>query len=44
MFVVSSCLLGNSKYNGGNNYNEKLLNSAVPYEFVLDCAQRLQAG
>lgn len=40
MFVVSSCLLGNNcKYNGGNNYNEEVVEFCHTHEFVLVCPE-----
>lgn len=38
--LVSACLLGeNCKYNGGNNYNEKLLNFLENHEVISVCPE-----
>ena len=40
MFVVSSCLLGNNcKYNGGNNYNEDVVEFCRNHEVILVCPE-----
>lgn len=38
--AVSACLLGeNCKYNGGNNYNKKLVNFVESYEVIAMCPE-----
>ena len=38
--LVSTCLLGvNCKYNGGNNYNEKVLDFIKDYEVIPVCPE-----
>lgn len=40
--AVSACLLGeNCKYNGGNNYNKKLVNFVESYEVIAMCPEVL---
>lgn len=40
--AVSACLLGeNCKYNGGNNYNKKLVNFVEHYEVIAMCPEVL---
>lgn len=40
--AVSACLLGeNCKYNGGNNYNKKLVNFVESYEIIAMCPEVL---
>ena len=40
--AVSACLLGeNCKYNGGNNYNKKLVNFVESYEVMAMCPEVL---
>ena len=40
--LVSSCLLGNNcKYNGGNNYNEKLIEFLKDKEVIPVCPEFL---
>lgn len=38
--LISACLLGyNCKYNGGNNYNEKIVNCCDHFEFIPICPE-----
>ena len=38
--LVSACLVGlNCKYNGGNNYNSKILELMKKYNFILICPE-----
>src|SRR3712207_8300010 len=40
MYIVSSCLLGeNCKYNGGNNYNDKLVKALEGKSYVSVCPE-----
>ncbi len=40
MFIVSSCLIGNNcKYNGGNNYNEDVVEFCRNHEVILVCPE-----
>ena len=40
--LVSACLLGiNCKYNGGNNFNEKVLKLMETYELIPVCPEQL---
>ena len=42
MFLVSACLVGiNCKYNGGNNYNEKLLKMVRDGQAIPICPEQL---
>ena len=42
MILVSSCLVGiNCKYNGGNNYNEKVFNLVKEGKAIPVCAEQL---
>ena len=42
MILVSACLAGiNCKYNGGNNYNEKIFNMVKNGEAIPLCAEQL---
>lgn len=42
MILVSSCLAGiNCKYNGGNNYNEKIFNLVKEGKAIPVCAEQL---
>jgi len=42
MILVSACLAGiNCKYNGGNNYNEKILEMVKKGEAIPVCAEQL---
>ena len=42
MILVSSCLAGiNCKYNGGNNYNEKVFNLVKEGKAIPVCAEQL---
>lgn len=42
MILVSSCLCGiNCKYNGGNNYNEKVMNYLKDKEYIMVCPEVL---
>ena len=42
MYIVSSCLLGmNCKYNGGNNYSEKVTNFLKDKSYILACPEQL---
>jgi len=42
MILVSACLAGiNCKYNGGNNYNEKIFNMVKNGEAIPVCAEQL---
>ena len=42
MILVSSCLAGiNCKYNGGNNYNEKVFNLVKEGKVIPVCAEQL---
>ena len=42
MILVSACLVGiNCKYNGGNNYNEKIFNMVKNGEAIPLCAEQL---
>ena len=42
MILVSSCLAGiNCKYNGGNNYNEKIFNLVKDGKAIPVCAEQL---
>ena len=42
MILVSSCLTGiNCKYNGGNNYNEKVFNLVKEGKAIPVCAEQL---
>ena len=42
MILVSSCLAGiNCKYNGGNNYNERILNMVKEGKAIPVCAEQL---
>ena len=42
MYIVSACLCGvNCKYNGGNNYNEKIDKLAKEGKAVLICPEQL---
>lgn len=39
-YVVSACLVGkDTKYNGGNNKNEKIINFLKDKEFILVCPE-----
>lgn len=40
MILVSACLLGeNCKYNGGNNYNKKVINYLKDKEYISVCPE-----
>lgn len=40
MYIVSACLLGeNCKYNGGNNYNEKVAELIKGHEYISVCPE-----
>lgn len=42
MILVSACLLGiNCKYNGGNNYNEKVIKFLKDKRFIPVCPEQL---
>lgn len=42
MILVSACLVGlNTKYNGGNNYNEKIFNLVKEGKAVFVCPEEL---
>lgn len=42
MVLVSACLVGvNCKYNGGNNYNEKIMELVKNGEAILVCPEQL---
>ena len=42
MILVSGCLVGiNCKYNGGNNYNEKVFNLVKEGKAIPVCAEQL---
>ena len=42
IIVVSACLLGtNCKYNGGNNYNSKIIELASKYDLLPVCPEQL---
>lgn len=42
MILVSACLAGvNCKYNGGNNYNEKIMELVKKGEAILVCPEQL---
>ena len=42
MYIVSSCLVGlNCKYNGENNYNEKVIDFLKDKEFIIACPEQL---
>ena len=42
MILVSACLVGvNCKYNGGNNFNEKILNLVKEGKAILVCPEQL---
>lgn len=39
-YIVSACLVGeNCKYNGGNNYNKKIINFLKDKEYILVCPE-----
>ncbi|MBN2259522.1 MAG: DUF523 domain-containing protein [Clostridiales bacterium] len=41
-YLVSSCLVGmNCKYNGENNYNEKIINFLKDKQFVIACPEQM---
>ena len=40
MYIISACLAGeNVKYNGGNNYNQKVMDFLKDKEYVLVCPE-----
>ena len=42
MYIVSSCLVGiDCKYNGENNYNEKVMEFLKDKEFIIACPEQL---
>lgn len=42
MILISACLCGvNCKYNGSNNYNEKIKEILEGYEYMLVCPEQL---
>ncbi|WP_195970345.1 DUF523 domain-containing protein [Clostridium thermobutyricum] len=42
MILISACLCGvNCKYNGANNYNEKIKEILEEYEYMLVCPEQL---
>ncbi|ENZ01935.1 hypothetical protein HMPREF1092_01169 [Clostridium thermobutyricum] len=42
MILISACLCGvNCKYNGSNNYNEKIKEILEEYEYMLVCPEQL---
>lgn len=42
MIIVSACLVGvNCKYNGGNNYNDKVKNFLKDKQYIIICPEQL---